>query len=375
MVKTLKTLAVVLVAVCPALAAAQPAVKTGSTLGFVITTWHNAIYESRFIDECPTGLARGNHYYWWTSTSPEERAALTEDGLKDRVGRIGLMLNRGANGENICLDPTSIEFPPLRTVQGKISYGMNLDGNVDGSPTENSCRHDNFVSPDGEPGIDNQFYRVAGCIHAYRSIGYFHANPNESRKIQSLAIILMEVTGVDDPRNDDDVEVTYYRSIDAYALDSTSQFVPYGSYRIDTFEGKPRYGDTVPGRIVDGVLTTDAKDVMLPYFGNYTYQQMRIRDMRMKLNIGEEGETSSGMLAGYYDIELMYHQVMGIGGVQANAFMSCPGLFEAAHQYADGYPDPETGKCTALSAAWNIQAVPAYIIYPLRPGQQQAQLD
>lgn len=346
-----------------------------STLGFVITTWHNAIYETKFIDECPTGLAEGNHFYWWDSLAPEERAAITLDGLNDRVARLRYTLNRGDDGADICMDPTAIKFPPLRTVEGTVSYGMNLDGNIDGAATTKSCQHENFTSPAGEPGIDNQFYRVAGCVHAYRTIGYFHANPNESRKIQSLAIILVEVTGVDDPRNDDSVEVTFYRSIDGYALDSTSRFVPYGSYRIDTFEGKPRYGDTVSGKIVDGVLMTEPKDVMLPYFGNYTYQQMRIRDMRMEFRIGESGDTSTGMLAGYYDVELMLHQAFGIGGVHANAFLSCPGLYEAAHKYADGYPDPETGECTALSSAWNIQAVPAHIVYPVTAPERQAQLN
>ena len=345
----------------PAVASAE------STLGFVITTWHNAIYETKFIDECPTGLAEGNHFYWWNSTSWEERAELTQDGLTNRPERLRMSLNRGRNGADICMDPTSIDAPPLRTVKGSISFGMNLDENIDGEATANTCKHENFTSPEGEPGIDNQFYRVVGCIHAYRSVGYFFANPNESRKMQSLAIILMEVKDVDNPRNDDSVEVTFYRSIDGYAVDSTSQFVGYGSYRIDTFEGKPRYGDTVKGKIVDGVLTTEPADVMLPYFGNYTYQQMRIRDMRMEFVIDENEETSTGLLAGYYDVELVYHQAMGIGGVHSNAFISCPGLFETANKYADGYPDPETGKCTALSAAWHIQAVPAHIIHPLKP--------
>lgn len=364
-----------LCAVMAALLGLPSSASAESTLGFVITTWHNAIYETKFMDECPSGLAESNHFYWWNSLSPDERATVTLDGLNDRVARLRMMLKRGPEGVDICMDPTAIKFAPLRTVEGTKSFGMNLDGNEDGAATTRSCQHDNFTSPTGEPGIDNQFYRIAGCVHAYRSIGYFHANPNESRKIQSLAIILVEVTGVDDPTNDDSVEVSFYRSIDGYPLDSTSQFVPYGSYRVDTFEGKPRYGDTISGKIVDGVLTTEPKDVMLPYFGNYTYQQMRIRDMRMEFKISEKGETSTGMLAGYYDVELMLHQVLNISAVHANAFLSCPGLYDAAHKYADGYPDPGTGECTALSSAWTIQAVPAYLIFPETPAERQAQLN
>ena len=81
------------------------------------------------------------------------------------------------------------------------------------------------------------------------------------------------------------------------------------------------------------------------------------------------------MIAGYYPVELIYHQAMGIGGVHANAFISCPGLWEAANKYADGYPDPETGECTAMSSAWHIQAVPAHIIHPSKPNTRQAESD
>jgi hypothetical protein len=349
-----------------AMAALPRPAAASSTLGFVITTWNNAIYETKFIDECPRGLADSNHDYWWASLSRHERAELTVNGMTNRPERWREVAARGRDGADACIDPTSVDDPPLLTVEGKISYGMNLDGNIDGAPTPNTCRHENFTSPDGVAGIDNQFYRVVGCIQAYRSIGYFDANPNESRKMQALGIILMEITGVDDPRNDDAVDITFYRSIDGYAVDSTAQFVPFGSYRIDTFAGRPRYGDTVKGRIAGGVLTTDPGDVRLPYFGNYTYQQMLIRDMRMEFAIAPDGKSAAGLLAGYYDVEQMYHQIQGIGGIHADTFVACGALYDAAHAYADGYPDPVTGKCTALSAAWKVNAVAAYIIHPER---------
>jgi hypothetical protein len=33
---------------------------------------------------------------------------------------------------------------------------------------------------------------------------------------------------------------------------------------------------------------------------------------------------------------------------------------------ADGYPDPKTGECTALSIAFNIEAIPAFVLH--QPG-------
>ena len=136
----------------PASLVLLPAVALAeSTLGFVITTWHNAVYETKFIDECPTGLADGNHIYWWNSKTPEERAELTQDGLTNRPFRLRMTLNRGQNGEDICMDPTSIDFPPLRTVQGEVSFGMNLDGNTDGRATANTCQHEILLHRRGSP--------------------------------------------------------------------------------------------------------------------------------------------------------------------------------------------------------------------------------
>ena len=40
------------------------------------------------------------------------------------------------------------------------------------------------------------------------------------------------------------------------------------------------------------------------------------------------------------------------------------GLYHALHRLADGNPDPATGKCTSLSAAFPLEAVPAFVIHP-----------
>jgi len=36
---------------------------------------------------------------------------------------------------------------------------MNLDGTTDGAATANSCAHEKFTGPNGEPAVDNQTYR------------------------------------------------------------------------------------------------------------------------------------------------------------------------------------------------------------------------
>jgi len=334
------------------------------TLGFVITTWNTGLYESKFVDECPEGFNIGYDEIWWRGLSKPERARLTDNGLKSRLDRYFNAIRRGPNKEDVCMNPTIVKDPPLLTVEGKVSYGANLDGNADGSATANTCKHENFTGLDGTPGIDNQMYRLLGCVYGFRSYGQFEVNANENRKSNGNGMTLIEVTGVDDEKNDNDVKVSFYRAIDQYTLDGGGNFTPFASYRVDAAGGKLRYGSAVKGRIENGVLTTDEGDVNLPFYGNYTYMNQEIKDMRLRLELSEDGAKVNGMASGYYGVDQLMFYIGGLGPISSTAISNCPSIYLAAHELADGYPDPQTGKCTALSSAYNFRAVAAFIIHP-----------
>jgi hypothetical protein len=70
------------------------------------------------------------------------------------------------------------------------------------------------------------------------------------------------------------------------------------------------------------------------------------------------------MTAGYFDLEQLMFYIGGLGPISSTAISNCPSIYVAAHQIADGYPDPKTGQCAALSSAHNFSAVAAYIIHP-----------
>jgi hypothetical protein len=207
-------------------------------------------------------------------------------------------------------------------------------------------------------------YRLLGCVYGFRSYGQFEVNANENRKSNGNGMTLIEVAGVDDTRNDPDVTVNIYRAIDPYTLDGAGQFTAWGSYRIDAPGGLPRYKSTLKGRIVNGVVSTEPGDANVPFYGNYTYVNQLIRDMRLQLEIAEDGASATGMLAGYYDVDQLMFYVTGLGPIQSTAISDCPAIYAAAHRLADGYPDPATGQCTALSSAFNFKAVSAFIVHP-----------
>src|SRR5258708_3673291 len=76
------------IALAALLGAFTPA-KAGDpkTLGFAITTLNTAIYETRFMDECPQGINATNDEHWWRTLSKEDRGRLTTNGDTTQISR------------------------------------------------------------------------------------------------------------------------------------------------------------------------------------------------------------------------------------------------------------------------------------------------
>jgi hypothetical protein len=344
-------------AVAATLTAAPAWADDGKSLVFAVTKWNTARYETRFMDECPEGLNPGNLEILYSTLTPAQRRALPVlPATELRYANF-----RGRNGEDICVYPTSVDDPPLKTVEGKYAYGFDLDG---GDKT-GSCAHQDFTGLDGTPGVDNQMYRLLGCVSAWRVEGHIENNANAHRISSGLGMVLIEITGIDDLRNDDDIRIAFYRGTDPFVLDSAGRVLPYSSYTMDTENGRPRYGDVVRGKIVDGTITTEPADVTLPFFGNYQFITQRIGAMRLSMEIGADGASARGLVGGYYEVEQLYSYVRGMLGAFPNTHhFSCSSIYVAAHRLADGNPDPATGRCTTLSSAFHFEAVAAFINRP-----------
>ena len=342
--------------------AADAGAADRKSLGFVITTFRSAIYETKYMEECPEGLAAANDQIWWENTPPKIRAEITLNGNMEPVrdGRHNIASTRGPNGEDVCWNPTVVKDPPHKIIEGTTSFGMNLDGSTEDSATPSTCAHGNFTNPEGVAGVDNQFYRLMGCVYGWRRHGFHEPTADIERTDTSQGIILIEIAGVDSLEADADVEVAFYRAVDLVAKDPTGKMLPHASYRIDDVR---RYGAVSKGRLQDGVLTTEPVDAHLPYRTNNHQGELYIKGMRMELRPAAAGAVK-GMMAGYYDLENFWDFMRKIAYLAVVEKFSCPALYVAAHELADGYPDPKTGQCTALSSAFTFEAIPAFIIHP-----------
>ncbi|NDD74723.1 MAG: CHRD domain-containing protein [Gammaproteobacteria bacterium] len=352
-------------AATPAVTQSRSLSRKPGTLSFVVANWDNAIHETRFMDECPEGPAIGNDELWWRGLSRADKDKLTEKGLVQPVDRRPTAVLRGPEGVDVCWNPTSVQDPPLRTARSKVAFGFNLDGRTDDNATAKTCRHENFTGVNGEPGVDNQMYRLLACHYGWRRNGVLDTFGNEERRNSGRGVVLIEITGITDSRNSSDVKVAFYRALDPFQIDNAGRILPHASYRIDMQGDRPRYGTITSGKIVDGVLHTTAVDLRLPYYANSAYAEIDLRDMRLELDLtpGADGKVR-GLVGGYYDLDKWWEYILKVEFLIATGDWSCPALFRAAHELADGYPDPKSGACTAISSAFRMDALPAFVIHP-----------
>ena len=337
------------------------------TLGFIVSNFTHASHDGA--EDCPDGLNTDARTYYLQHLPPAERAKYDSEEGKKVLGRI---LSRGANlldrqTHNVCTTPTEFmgpEYldPNFRTITHTgTAPGMNLD-NDDGSGAApaNVCRHDNFTSPGGTKGIDNQWWRLMGCVKYYRPGGDIEKTALSIIRNGEVSIML-EVTGVDDMRNDPEVEVGFYSSSEPVQTDGSGAVMSGTSLMVH--ENK-RFHAIARGRIENGVLTTEPADVHLQDKALIIDNEWFLKAARLRLEIAPDG-TAKGMLAGYYDVETFYNYIrQSHVATSVNGGYTCPSLYLALHRLADGFPDAKTGECTAISTAFVLEAVPGFVIHP-----------
>lgn len=314
------------------------------TIGYVLTAKNVAIWQSPDgKTECPDGLNDGPREQFKT-LYPEESGV--------RYKFIETQLEREGQIWNPTTEPESkLSF---KEAQGTTAIGLNLDGKV--GP------HD-FTSPDGEQGVDNQMYRVLGCVGNYRGPdgSYRHFIQDYMRKF-NYNRFLVELTNVDDLTNDDDVTVTLYRGKDPLMVDATGGFAVGGTQAVDFRWGKS-FIYHLRGKIKDSVLTIEPADVTFPESQARGVPYLSVRGWRVKLNLTPDG--AQGLMAGYTDIERYYNSLGQNWSTHHRSYGAEPmtSEYRAMREHADGYPDPKTGQNTAISMAWEVKFVQAYILH------------
>jgi len=341
----------------PAPSASLDPARAGQRLGFVVTRWQLPIPEADPA-ACPQGLNPSEADYHGF-TAEQRRDAARPRFETEPIG----------GHPDTCRNPESFADPGFLTARGDGPVlGLDLDGFHSSrmEPGPGTCPHDDFRGVAGERGIDNQFWRLMGCVRGFQPKQVVQEGQASSVNIKDGSFtLLIEVSGVDDVRSDGEVGVRVFSSRDSVQLDAAGNILAGSSH---SAHEDPRYHSEVAlGRIADGVLEAGPVDLHIEYKAQVYDTEYFLRDARIRMELlPQPGGGARGVVAGYWDLESLYRYQAGhrrARGAAVTLGYMCSGLYHALPRLADGHLDPETGHCTSLSTVYAFDALPAFVIH------------
>ena len=259
-----------------------------------------------------------------------------------------------------CSDGECFFVADVLTVPGKgeggVVPGFNIDGRVSDGSDEQSCGHPDFTSPDGTPGIDNQLAELKVTLNGFVQpmIGKPIDDAITDAIADGTALLLMELTGVDDSNDNDATFSIYLGDVPgggSPALES-GRLAPDQTFNLKAAavdeSGNPRVSVDARvenGRVVAGPLTLP---IRFPVDGNQI--ELNIRNAELRADI-EDGSLENGVIGG----ELLLSELLDTAealGVPRDAVAA------ALSSSTDLNPDGN-GDCLSLSVGVTFHAVDA----------------
>ena len=266
------------------------------------------------------------------------------------------------------VNPWAAEDPGQPQVTSRIGDGFNLDGKIKAA---------DFVSPDGEKGIDNNLYRAWGCDAPWRGNGNATLDLRANDKMQEgLYTMVIRVSGNKDPMNDDDATFEIGYSPDKIVKDARGGIAVDYSYRILTTAQYTK----MKAKIKNGVVETEQVERMHTPRIAWFYDQTGDTNFakgKVRLTMSADGLSASGLLGGYRDWRELYTEntFAQDGGQQGiREHEDHVSLYFALRRNADGMYNAKTAKYDGISSVYRIKAASAYVVNPENPKMEVPKL-
>ena len=342
------------------------------TRSYAVSWFTNAAYSQK--DDCPGGINPSLSEQYVIDlkdlgTPPAEIEKLIDESLHGANGGKlgGIMRDRGRiDGKpvNSATNPAAVVDPKLHTVVSRYGLGFNLDGREDANSFEDPETH--------EKGVDNQAFRAMGCIANFRGPPDSPSRPMFFSYIwdtlrPSFPAWLITITA-DDLSKDGDATITFDRAIEHVDRDVNGDTQADTTFRIDP---DPRSHNVLQARIENGSIIVKNNDsAALHLVGDpLLVAQLNLHNVHLRLKMKPDG-TLDGILGGYQPWrEVFFHLGQGAGNIEGPFSIDLPGVFHALRRMADADPDPKTGTNQSISAAYRIEAVPAFTLSVKPSGQ------
>ena len=259
------------------------------------------------------------------------------------------------------VNPWATDDPGQPEVTSRIGDGFNLDGKI---------KANDFVSPDGEKGIDNALYRAWGCDAPWRGGGNATLDLRANDKMQEgLYTMVIRVSGNQDWRNDSDATVEIGYSPDKIIKDARGGISTDYSYRILQSAQYTKLKAKVRNGVVESEQVEHMHTPRIAWFydqtGDTNFAQGKIR-----LNIAPDGRTATGLIGGYRNWRDLYAEntFAQDGGQQGTReHEDAVALYYALKRNADGMLNPKTGKYDGISSAYRLRMSAAFVVDADKP--------
>ncbi len=253
-------------------------------------------------------------------------------------------------------NPQTVPDPQLKYVTGKYGYGFNLDGKGQDDPKA-------FIDPQTqEKGIDNQLFRAMGCLEGFR--GSLVNHPTFWYWIwqtirDSQPAWLVTVSG-EDLKKDGPITITFDRALEYMTSNNGGEARADVTYRVDP---DPRSHNVFKGEIKNGVAyVTEHKNFQMLQ-NSWGVPELNLHNFHLRMTVNAD-RSMEAIIGGYQPWHHLYFAFAHGGLSREISSGSIPGIYYLLKNQADAEPNPKTGRNTAISAAYHIKAVPAFIEQP-----------
>lgn len=243
----------------------------------------------------------------------------------------------------------SYGFVRADPMRGGVVDGFDLDDRASTAGDPMSCRHADFTSPDGVPGIDNQFARLLPVVDSMTGGAVDGLIQGAVNNGQLLLAVTMD--GVDDLREDACVRLTFQRVQGVPLVGSDMRIDPGQTF--DLMRDEPVGRATA--RIRGGVLEAGPFELPFPVAVLDARFVMDLHGARIRARVGPDG-SFSGVIGAGINWQAVGETIAryGIGeGLQSM-------LVGALRLFADLAPD-SGGVCRQISAGLRFDARPAFV--------------
>ena len=232
-----------------------------------------------------------------------------------------------------------------------VAPGFDLDGKISDKTDKATCGQSDLTSPSGEKGIDNQFAKLVPLLEQTQ-IGAIHGLVQNAIEDGGL-LIMLQLEGIDDPLDDDDVTIRVRLGRDKPLLGTDGLVLSGQTFHLH--DDSPELA--VKSTLKNGVIAGGPFTMLLPIVVFDVHYELTIRDALIAAQLTDDGGLKAGLIGGGVPI-------VDIMAIATKAAMNGGGILEAIKPVLNGMGDlaiNDKGECTQLSAVLGFGAVSAFL--------------